>query len=216
VPDRSDAPRRDRNLTASSTDLAESLAAHREAIVRYIRGIVRNDAEAEDLAQETLLRAYDKRSTLEDSTRLVPWLYRIATHVTYDRFRQASYRHRPVSLEEDRGSEAGNAKLEILPDDSPRLDKLMEQREMSSCVQDYIEDLSDPYRAVILLHDVQGLTNPEIAEMLGLSLAAVKIRLHRARGKLRAALGEGCSFSRDERGVQVCEPKPARDPNGTG
>lgn len=63
---------------------------------------------------------------------------------------------------------------------------------MSSCVQDYIAALPESYRAVILLHDVQGLTNPEIAEMLGLSLATTKIRLHRARNRLRAALGEGC------------------------
>jgi len=203
-------------LTVLSAGLSEVLATHREAIVRYIRGIVRNDAEAEDLTQETLLRAYKKLSTLEDPTRLVPWLYRIATNVTHDRFRQASYRHRPLSLEEDKGVTGESAKREIVPDDSPRLDKLMEQREMSSCVQEYIEDLSDPYRAVILLHDVQGLTNPEIAEMLGVSLATVKIRLHRARSKLRAALGEGCSFSKDVRGVQVCEPKPARNPKDAG
>jgi RNA polymerase sigma-70 factor (ECF subfamily) len=83
-------------------------------------------------------------------------------------------------------------------------------------VQEYIEDLPDSYRAVILLHDVQELTNPEIAEMLGVSLATVKIRLHRARSKLRDALGEGCSFSKDERGVGVCERKPPRDRRSGG
>jgi RNA polymerase sigma-70 factor (ECF subfamily) len=202
-------------LTVSSAGLSELLASHREAIVRYIRGIVRDGAEAEDLTQETLLRAYNKLSTLEDPSRLVPWLYRIATNVTHDRFRQASYRHRPVSLDEDRGAAGEPALREIVFNDSPHLDKLMEKKEMSSCVQEYIEDLSDPYRAVILLHDVQGLTNPEIAEMLGISLATVKIRLHRARSKLRAALGDGCSFSEDERGVQVCEPQPPRAPAGT-
>ena len=199
-------------MTVLSPDLSELLATHREAIVRYIRGMVRNDAEAEDLTQETLLRAYDKLSTLEDPSRLVAWLYRIATNVTHDRFRQASYRHRPVPLEEDEADGCAPALLEIVSDFTPRLDKLMEQREMSSCVQGYIEDLSDPYKAAILLHDVQGLTNPEIAEMLGVSLATVKIRLHRARSKLRSALGEGCSFSRDDRGVQVCEPKSPPTP----
>jgi RNA polymerase sigma-70 factor (ECF subfamily) len=63
-------------------------------------------------------------------------------------------------------------------------------------------------RAVILLHDAAGMTNPEIAAMLGVSLATVKIRVHRAREKLRAALREACSFSADDRGVLVCEPKP--------
>jgi RNA polymerase sigma-70 factor (ECF subfamily) len=199
-------------MAVSSPDLSESLARYRDTLARYIRGMVRNDAEAEDLTQETLLRAYAKLPSLEDPARLAPWLYRIATNVTYDRFRQASYRYRPVSLDEASSSVAETTKLEILPDNSPRLDKLMEQREMSLCVRDYIEKLSDPYRAVILLHDVQGLTNPEIAEMLELSLATVKIRLHRARAKLRAALGEGCLLSQDDRGVQVCEPKVPRDP----
>ena len=87
----------------------------------------------------------------------------------------------------------------------------MEQKEMSTCVQQYLVGLSDSYRAVILLHDVEGLTNPEIAEMLGATLATVKIRLHRAREKLRAALSEGCLFTFDERGVFVCEPKRPKD-----
>ena len=199
-------------MTVSSADLSAVLAVHREAVARYIRGIVRDDAEAEDLTQETLLRAYTKLSTLEDPTKLLPWLYRIATNATYDRFRQASYRYRPTSIEGDTGTAGVPPALEVVPDDSLRLDKVMEQKEMSSCVQEYIEDLADSYRAVILLHEVQGMTNPEIAEMLGVSLATVKIRLHRARAKLRAALGEGCSFSEDDRGVQVCEPRPRREP----
>jgi RNA polymerase sigma-70 factor (ECF subfamily) len=78
-------------------------------------------------------------------------------------------------------------------------------------VQRYLAGLSYPYRAVILLHDTQGLTNPQIAEMLDVSLATVKIRLHRARKRLREALGEACSFSSDDRGVLVCEIKPDED-----
>lgn len=184
---------------------ADRLAAQREAIYRHILAIVRDAAEAEDLTQETLLRAYAGLATLSDPARLVPWLYRIATNVAYDRFREASYRHRPSSLAEDAaGAEPGLA--EAVVDRGSRLDKRVEQREMSACVQDYIAALPEPYRAVILLHDVQGLTNPEIAELLDLSLATVKIRLHRARKRLRAVLAEDCSFSTDERGVSVCEP----------
>ncbi len=191
-------------ITAS--EVADQLAPQRARIYRFILGIVRDVAEAEDLTQETLLRAYGKLASLEDPARLVPWLYRIATNVTYDRFRQASYRHRPKPLSEDADGPDREAVADVA-DSGPRLDKLMEQQEMSSCVQDYIAALPESYRAVILLHDVQGLTNPEIAEMLGLSLATVKIRLHRARNRLRAALDEGCSFSNDERGVKVCEPR---------
>ena len=193
-------------MVVTVPEVADRLAPQREALYRYILGIVRDPAEAEDLTQEVLLRAYDKLGTLSDPARLVPWLYRIATNVAYDRFRQASYRHRPQPLEEDTG-EPGPGGAGIAIDTGPRLEKVMEQEEMSACVQDYIAALPESYRAVILLHDVQGLTNPEIAEMLDLSLATVKIRLHRARKKLRTALGAGCSFESDERGVRVCEPK---------
>ena len=58
------------------------------------------------------------------------------------------------------------------------------------------------------MHDCEGLTGPEIAEMLGAPLSTVKIRLHRARKKIRTALEAACTFSCDERGVYVCEPKP--------
>ena len=200
-------------MSVSSPDLSDLLATHREAMVRYIRGIVRNDAEAEDLAQETLLRAHNRLSTLEDPDRLIPWLYRIATNITHDRFRQPSWRNPPLPLDEEQGNAGASARLYVISDDAPRLDALMERKEMSACVRGYIEELSNPYRAVILLHDLQGLTNPEIAEMLGVSLATVKIRLHRARKKLKAALAECCSFSEDERGVFVCEPLPTRDPD---
>lgn len=191
--------------TTTIPEVAERLAPQREAIYRYVLGIVHNPAEAEDLTQEALLRAYGKLDTLKDPARLVPWLYRIATNVTYDRFRQASYRQRPQPLSHE--ADAPESEAVEVADTGPRLDTLMEQQEMSSCVHDYIAALPESHRAVILLHDVQALTNPEIAEMLGLSLATVKIRLHRARNRLRAALGEGCSFSIDERGVKVCEPR---------
>ena len=78
---------------------------------------------------------------------------------------------------------------------------------MSACVQQYVAHLSDAYRAVLLLHDVDGLNNGEISELLGLPLTTVKMRLHRARRKLQAMLHKACAFDKDERGVLVCDPK---------
>ncbi|MHC4406477.1 MAG: RNA polymerase sigma factor [Planctomycetota bacterium] len=189
------------------SDASQQLATHREAIHRYIRGIVRDAAVAEDLTQETLLRAHQKLATLKDPARLASWLYRIATNICYDRFRRTAARPQSRTLDDEATNDAERGRRPSLPDDGPRLDKVMEQKEMSACVQRYLADLPDSYRAVILLHDATGITNPEIAEMLGVSLATVKIRVHRAREKLGAALREACSFSADERGVLVCEPK---------
>ena len=73
----------------------------------------------------------------------------------------------------------------------------------------FLTELPPGHRQVLLLHDVQGYTDPEIAQMLGLSVQNVKIRPHRARVRLRAALAGGCEFSRDDRGVFICEPGTA-------
>ncbi len=75
-------------------------------------------------------------------------------------------------------------------------------------VQSYLETLPDDYRVAVLLHDVYGLSNPEIAQLLGCSVATAKIRLHRARRRLREVLDAACAFDIDERGVLVCEPAP--------
>ena len=80
---------------------------------------------------------------------------------------------------------------------------------MSKCVQVYLAQLPpDDYRIAILLHDAHGLSNPEIAELLGCSQATAKIRVHRARARLRDTLDAACSFEIDERGVLVCDPQP--------
>jgi RNA polymerase sigma-70 factor, ECF subfamily len=132
-------------------------------------------------------------SSLRDADAVISWLYRIATHVTYDRYRRSSRQPRPDPLD-SHGS--GFAALDR--EDATSLDQLVERAEMSACVRRYLDDLSDEYRQVILLHDLEGLTNAEIAEMLGASVDAVKIQLHRARRKLQAALTAHCDFSRDE------------------
>jgi RNA polymerase sigma-70 factor, ECF subfamily len=171
-----------------------------QRIFRYIMSMVRDTAEAEDLTQETFLRAYRRRDSLRDESAQTAWLYRIATHVCLDRLRQFA-RRGPMESDTDLDQ------VEVAEDNTPSLQKTIERDEMSECVQRYLNRLSDSYRSVILLHDMHELTSPEIAQLLGESLATVKIRLHRARVKLRAALEAGCAFSYDERSVLTCESK---------
>jgi RNA polymerase sigma-70 factor (ECF subfamily) len=194
----------DRSTVADS---AAVFKAYHDKVYRHVHHLVRDPIEAEDLTQETFLRAHRQLDTLKDSAALAVWLYRVATNVCYDRFRQASYRNAPEPLERS-SREASEQIGTDLPDtDAPRIDDVVERGEMGACVQQYLDALTDDYRAVILLHDFQALTNPEIAEMLSCSVATVKIRLHRARKKLREALEQGCEFSRDRRGVFVCDRK---------
>ena len=171
-----------------------------QRIFRYIMSMVRDTVEAEDLTQETFLRAYHRRDSLREAGAQTAWLYRIATHVCLDRLRQYARRA-------PRESETDLDEVDVAEPDRPSLQQTLEQDDMSECVQGYLNHLSDSYRAVILLYDMHELSAPEIAQLLGQSLATVKIRLHRARLKLKAALQAGCEFSHDERNVLMCESK---------
>jgi RNA polymerase sigma-70 factor, ECF subfamily len=180
---------------------------YRERIYRYILQLVRDEAEAEDLTQETFLRAHRRLETLQDAASLAVWLYRIATHVCYDRFRQSSYRSEK-SLDVAADDSPSPAEVQHADTNALGLDQVVERAEMSACVQGFLEELPDDHRMAIMLHDLHGLTNPEVARMLGCSLETVKIRVHRARSRLKAALTAGCEFSHDERGALVCDRKP--------
>ena len=180
---------------------AEKLfGAYYQRIFRYSVSMVRDTAEAEDLTQEAFLRAYRHRASLRDEGAQTAWLYRIATHVCLDRLRQCARR---APSESDIDLE----RVDVAERDIPSLQQILERDEMSECVQQYLNRLSDSYRAVILLHDMHELTVMEIAQLLGESLATIKIRLHRARLKLRNALQEGCTFSYNECNVLTCESK---------
>jgi RNA polymerase sigma-70 factor (ECF subfamily) len=188
---------------AMTSNLETKITEQRPALFVYVRGIVRDAVIAEDLTQESMLRAHRSAYGLKDYNRLVPWLYRIATNVCHDYFRKKSR-----IRENSQGSNIDIFTHEDLRDENaPRLDKVLECAEMGECVQLYFKELSNSYRAVILLHDMEGMTNQEIADMLEISLDTAKIRLHRARKQLRNILEDACHFYTDGRGVLVCEPK---------
>lgn len=176
-------------------DFKAELAGKRPALFTFVLGIVRNVDLAEDLTQDAMLRAYRSISGLRDHNRLSPRLYTIASNVCRDHFRK------------NKRTREKNSVDNLRDENAPRLEKVLECAEMGECVQRYFNELSDSYRAVILLHDVEGMTNQEIADFMNISLDAAKIRLHRARKRLREILKDVCHFSIDERGVLICEPK---------
>jgi RNA polymerase sigma-70 factor (ECF subfamily) len=183
-------------------DSSTLFAEYYQRLYRYTLSLLHDPAEADDAVQETLVRAYRRLESLRDWNALTTWLYRIATHVCLDRIRQ---RARDKTI----GAVDNADEFDLVEADTPSLEQIVERSDMSACVQRYLEGLSDSYRAVNWLHDLDSLTGPQIAEILGVSLATVKIRLHRARVRLRAQLEAGCAFGHDERDVLVCEPKSA-------
>lgn len=176
------------------------LGRYRQALLDHIRSIVRNPTEAEDVLQEVLVKAHQGIGQLHAEGALTTWLFRIATHLGIDHLRKSA-RQPQVAQDVD------PKELPSEEDGIPGLQRMVEQQEMSVCVQRFLLDLPSVYRTVLLLHDLDGLTATEIAASLGITVENAKVRLHRARAALRAALTAGCAFSCDERGVLVCEPK---------
>ena len=83
------------------------------------------------------------------------------------------------------------------------------REEMADCIKEFVYRLPPDYSTIIILNELEGFTNKEIAEILQVSLGTVKIRLHRARAKLKKSLETGCDFYQDERSELSCDRKQA-------
>ena len=180
------------------------LVPFRAQVQRHLLRMVRDKALAEELAQDTYVRALERSDQLRDPQAALAWLYRIATSVALDRLRQRRPATVPLDTVAPVGDDVGRAEKRECA--RSLLEGGLESSEMSACVQGYLAALPDDYRIAILLRDAHGLGNAEIAGLLGCSPAAAKIRVHRARARLRETLAAACSFEIDERGVLVCDP----------
>ncbi len=186
-------------------NFASGFQEYQQPIYNYLLRMTQNPADAEDLTQETFIRVHRSLPTFRGEASLGTWLYRIATNVSYDHFRRNSTRQAKISLSFE---ETDLDRKWIIDEITSSPEQLAtRQSEMSACVETFIQRLPPTYRTVLVLHDLQGLKNREIADVLDCSLSTVKIRLHRARNKLREALNAGCDFAHDERNVFVCEAK---------
>lgn len=184
----------------STAEAGALFSTYHDRIYRYVLSLVHDPSEAEDLTQDTFVRAYARRDSLRDPNAVRGWLYRIATHVCLGRLRQ---RVPHVPLDGEENTEVADA----LPSGFPSALELAEREETGACVQRCLDFLSDGYRAVVLLHEGHSLTAAEIAELLGENLGTIKIRLHRARRKLQEIMRIGCAVSQSTKGVPCCEPK---------
>ena len=191
-------------------DFQEIYASYRPRIHRYLTRLI-GPGEAEDLTQEVFVRVSRGLPEFKGESKLSTWIYRIATNVATDRLRSRSFQENG-SGKAPPPHEGSSEDADALPDGkSPSIERQLMRDQMSSCVHDFIGTLPENYRTVVTLSEIEGLTNPEIAEVLGLTLDVVKIRVHRGRARLKEKLRTGCNFDRDEENTLVCDPKVGPD-----
>jgi len=176
-------------------DFWEIYDAHYDPVRRFVLYMVKNEHDAEDIVQEAFFRFNEKKDTIEDDSKTRSWIFRVAHNLCLDHFRRVSARKEEGGAEPDASADAGS---------SVQMD--LERDQMSSCVRDKMTLLSDNDRSVILLCDRMEMSMKEASDVLGIEVGAVKVRLHRARKRLKKILDEACCFEHDERNVLVCVP----------
>ena len=174
-------------------------------ILLYLSRIVGVN-EAEDAAQDVFERVNKGLQGFQGESKISTWIYRIATNAAIDRSRSAAYKHKKeeIPIEEDHDGSSSGLQEQIK---TPSTDQLLIKKEMNECIDEYIDTLPDNYKTIIVLSEIEGFTNKEIAEVLNLSQDNVKIRLHRARTKLKSVLDEACDFYYTENNTLACDRK---------
>lgn len=179
-----------------AAELGRLLPAEVPSLLRFARTLSRTQADAEDLVQETLTRAMERAESFRGESSPATWLHRILHHLAVDRARRD--REQPVE-------EILEAAEDKWRDDAYSVDAaaLVARAETRAELEDALVHLPVAYRAAVVLHDAEGLTVPEVADIQGVTLAAAKQRVRRGRMMLLTELGRGHERRHALRGVPL-------------
>ncbi len=159
-------------------------------ILRYLTRLI-GEAEAEDLTQEVLIKVNEALPDFQGKSQLSTWIYRIATNAALDRLRSPSYKRAVQGCSADAEIDVEDRDA-LTGEKTPLVEPQIFRKEMSECVQGYIQRLPENYRVILILSEFEGLRDSEIAETLGITPGTVKIRLHRARERLKEDILAHC------------------------
>ena len=170
-------------------------ASEVEFVRAFVLKLIGDPSLADDLVQETLLRAHKSEAGFKGDASRTSWLCTIALNVMRDHFRATARRPKQVS---------DLKTLLVLRSDEALEDDFL-QREMDSCIRQYVLRLPERQRDVVALHDIAGLTHREVSSALGISQSNSRILLHRGRAALKLLLEENCVLCFDD--SIPCQPK---------
>jgi RNA polymerase sigma-70 factor (ECF subfamily) len=168
---------------------AELVELYQQRLINVMHHLVGNAAEAEDLAQEVFLRVYRTRKKYRPRAKFSTWMFTIANNLANNALR--SRRRKPVvplNLLRDSGPLGPRPAEQLARDRSGQPGEHMQQQELAAVVQQALETLNERQRAAVVLNKFEDMNYAEIAEIMGLSVKAVKSLLSRARENLRTAL----------------------------
>ncbi len=163
----------------------ELVRRYRDKVYRLCFKILRHEEDAAEALQDAFLSAYRGLKNFKAESTFSTWLYRVATNASLMKYRKRRDGH--VSLEQSQSNDEDTESLQI-PDWSSQPLKELLDAETREVMEEGIQRLPEELRTVFVLRDIEGLSNAEVGEILELTVAAVKSRLHRARIALRDRL----------------------------
>jgi RNA polymerase sigma-70 factor, ECF subfamily len=175
-------------IIAGETELFHELIRPYERMVYLsILTMLRNEQEAEDAAQEVMINAFRHLKSFRGDAKFSTWLVTIAMNEARQRLRKAKAAQL-VSLDEEKEDREGDFTPAVLTDWREIPSEVLEKKEMRQKLREAVEQLPPIYREVLVLRDLQELNQEETASALGINVALVKVRLHRARMMLQKML----------------------------
>ena len=178
---------KDRNEEAFN----ELVNRYGDKIYRTALRITHNPSDAQDVLQDVFIKLMKNLHTLRGESKFSTWLYRVAANASFMHLRYEKKYKNEVSLEEYVSyDEDGVLKGVEIKDWSDRPDEVLLSKEAMEVIERALNELPVHHRVVVHLRDMEGLTNPEVAEVLGLSIKCVATRVHRARLILRDKLSD--------------------------
>jgi RNA polymerase sigma-70 factor (ECF subfamily) len=179
-------------LRSEAPDAAERLVERfGDRVYRLAMRITGSREDAEEAAQDALWTAARKIGMFKGESAFGSWIYRITANAAYQKLRTRRQKSAEIAIDDVMPSlEDDGRHFEPIDDWSNRVDEQALQSELRRVLQEAIDGLPDEYRTALVMHDVEGLSNPDIAETLGISLPAVKSRVHRSRLFVRKKLAD--------------------------
>lgn len=160
-----------------------------DRVYRLTYRITGSNEDAEEATQDALWTAARKIASFKGESQFGSWLYRIAANAAYQKLRSRRAKGREIALDDVMPAlDAEGLHFEPMDDWTPRVDDNAVNGELRGVLEKAIAELPPDYRTALVMHDVQGMPNPDIAETLGISLPAVKSRVHRSRLFVRKKL----------------------------
>lgn len=200
------------NRLKSEADAFEKLYEVNHERIRRVLARIAGPQEAEDLAQVVFAKAAKALPTFRGYAQMSTWLYRIAANVASDWLgsRSTLEAKATIQLPDALHDAACDSSVSLaLQEKQTSLERKLIRNEMGDCICRLIEQLPDKHQTVLVLGELGGFKDDEVAQTLGISRGNAKVKLHRARAQLKKALEAHCDFSRDEDNEFICEPKQA-------